>query len=446
MPKVSVILPSFNYENFVSEAIESVLAQSYRDWELVIVDDGSTDRSPEVIERYAQAYPGRIRVFYHEGRVNRGIVETYRLGIAQSRGEYTAFIESDDQWLPDNLEKKLAELEKDPHVAVAHSRVEMFGDEQAIRKLRIKYHWPRFRTAGVGGSAFEALGLLLRFNFVLTFSNFITRKRFLTDLNYTPPRGAWLDWWLVSQLSLRGKFYYVPDICVRWRIHPRSQNFTLLSRIDDFYESFQMRDNMLNLIKKRYAERPQDTPAAMRSGILKEFKSNDDGRWLQMVEVGTKWTLRKYLPSLWYEYLRNIFVNRQNRRVLARLDSVDPVKGWVFRSDERPIQLVELYSGRQLIAEMDTGEPRPDVALRYPDIYSASRCGFSTKLHPDWTKRRNILFFIARGSGGHWKLIAQKRFTPRRHILDGIQDTVSFLFLALSLQISRQRVKLRRTG
>ncbi|HXV19200.1 MAG TPA: hypothetical protein VD883_03895, partial [Candidatus Omnitrophota bacterium] len=185
----------------------------------------------------------------------------------------------------------------------------------------------------------------------------------------------------------------------------------------------------------------QDTPEAMREGVLREFKSNDEVRWLQMIEVGTKWTLRKYLPPLWYEYLRNFFVNRQNRRILARLDSADPVKGWVFRSDERPIQLVELYSGWQNLLAMDPRDPSPDISTKYPDIPAASRCGFSSPLLADWAKRPKILYWIAWQPGGRWKKIAEKKLMPARSFSGKIRDLAAYFLLIREVHKRRLTVK-----
>src|SRR5437763_4919692 len=80
-----------NAERFLDEAIGSVFAQTYREWELLLVDDGSTDKSRNIAEHYAEQYPDKVRCLEHEGRQNRGMSASRNLGIAHAKGEYIAF-------------------------------------------------------------------------------------------------------------------------------------------------------------------------------------------------------------------------------------------------------------------------------------------------------------------------------------------------------------------
>jgi glycosyltransferase involved in cell wall biosynthesis len=108
---VSVVLICFNAEEFIREAIESVLAQTYSNWELLLVDDGSTDASLAVAQWYARKYPERVRYLEHAGHQNRGMSASRNVGIANARGEFIAFVDADDVWLPHKLERQVAELE-----------------------------------------------------------------------------------------------------------------------------------------------------------------------------------------------------------------------------------------------------------------------------------------------------------------------------------------------
>lgn len=95
---ISIITASYNYENYIKETIESVLNQTYTNWELIIVDDGSKDNSVEVIKSYCEK-DSRIKLFQHEGGVNKGLAETIKLGISKAQGEWIAFLESDDKFM-----------------------------------------------------------------------------------------------------------------------------------------------------------------------------------------------------------------------------------------------------------------------------------------------------------------------------------------------------------
>jgi len=113
-PRVSVIMPFLNLERFIEESIESVLAQTYASWELLLIDDGSTDQSTVIAKAYAERYPDRIRYFEHEGRENRGASATRNLGIRHARGEYLALLDADDVWLPYKLEQQVPLLDSLP--------------------------------------------------------------------------------------------------------------------------------------------------------------------------------------------------------------------------------------------------------------------------------------------------------------------------------------------
>jgi glycosyltransferase involved in cell wall biosynthesis len=117
-PLVSVILIFLNAERFIHEAIESVLAQSYGNWELVFVDDGSTDSSGERARQYSSKYTERMRYLQHPGGVNRGMSASRNLGIKNASGEYIAFIDADDVWMPEKLEHQVQILNSRPEAAM----------------------------------------------------------------------------------------------------------------------------------------------------------------------------------------------------------------------------------------------------------------------------------------------------------------------------------------
>lgn len=118
---VSVSIPFYNRENFLAEAIESVLAQTYPRWELFLVDDGSTDRSTELARGYADRFPAQIRYLQHTGHANLGVTSSRNLGASASQGEYLAFLDSDDAWLSNKLSHQIAVMEAFPQAALCCS-------------------------------------------------------------------------------------------------------------------------------------------------------------------------------------------------------------------------------------------------------------------------------------------------------------------------------------
>jgi glycosyltransferase involved in cell wall biosynthesis len=119
-PLVSAIIIFFNAEAFLAEAIESVLAQTYDEWELLLVDDGSTDRSAAIADEYAGRLPGKVRYLTHPDGLNHGKPAARNLGIHNASGEYVAFLDADDVWLPEKLEQQVAILEAQPEAAMVY--------------------------------------------------------------------------------------------------------------------------------------------------------------------------------------------------------------------------------------------------------------------------------------------------------------------------------------
>ena len=119
-PRVSVIVIFLNAERFFEEAVESILVQDYADWELLLVDDGSTDGSTEMARRHAKHDSARIRYLTHPARENRGMSASRNLGIREARGEYVAFLDADDTWLQGKLTRQVAILDSYPTAALVY--------------------------------------------------------------------------------------------------------------------------------------------------------------------------------------------------------------------------------------------------------------------------------------------------------------------------------------
>lgn len=111
LPRVSVVVPVFNGARYLPDAIQSVLTQTYQEWEILLVDDGSTDESHMIVGRYVAAHPGKIRLISHPGGSHRGTASTRNLGIAHARGVYVANLDQDDAMLPTKLQEQVSVLD-----------------------------------------------------------------------------------------------------------------------------------------------------------------------------------------------------------------------------------------------------------------------------------------------------------------------------------------------
>lgn len=106
-PLVSVIIPFLNAAQFITATIESVLAQSYPNWEIILIDDGSTDESHQIATSFVNKYPDKIFIYSHPQKQNKGAAASRNLGFDKSKGDLIAFLDSDDLWLPDKLENQV---------------------------------------------------------------------------------------------------------------------------------------------------------------------------------------------------------------------------------------------------------------------------------------------------------------------------------------------------
>jgi glycosyltransferase involved in cell wall biosynthesis len=121
---VSVIIPFFNAERFIEEAIISVLDQTYPAWELLLVDDGSTDASSAVARHYAGKHPAKVSYLEHADHENQGKSASRNRGLADAAGKYVAFLDADDVWLPTILEEQVAILESQPRAAMVYGPIQ----------------------------------------------------------------------------------------------------------------------------------------------------------------------------------------------------------------------------------------------------------------------------------------------------------------------------------
>jgi glycosyltransferase involved in cell wall biosynthesis len=131
-PKVSICIPSYNHSRFLPDAIESALRQTYPNFEIIVVDDGSTDDSLAIAESFAVKYPSLLKVFTHSGRRNLGIAATANLAFQKAGGEFWSGLPSDDVYYPDKLERQIAFIDKHPQVDWCYGHAQCIDANGAI--------------------------------------------------------------------------------------------------------------------------------------------------------------------------------------------------------------------------------------------------------------------------------------------------------------------------
>lgn len=216
--RLSVITPVYNGAAYLAESVESALGNGFPELEVLIVDDGSTDESRAVAQRLVEAHPEQVRLLTHPGGVNRGISASRNLALEAARGEWIAFLDADDRWLPGHLADAVGILESDAEVAVVYGRVRHI--DAAGKLLEPRVEW----GSGPGrGRVPEAFRRLLSGNF-LALSTTVCRREsirragsFDVDLGF-----GYEDYMLWTKIACRDAIYYTDRCTADYRMHPTS--------------------------------------------------------------------------------------------------------------------------------------------------------------------------------------------------------------------------------
>ena len=225
-PLVSVITIFLNAERYLSEAVTSVLAQDYPHWELLLVDDGSTDAGSAIARRAAERQPGRVRYLEHPGHENRGMSAARNLGLREARGAYVAFLDADDVWLPHKLGRQTALMERMPEAVMSYGATEYWyswtgdpADQERDRPL----------TLGVApDSLVPPPELLLRSLQGMAAppcpSDMLVRRAVLEGVGGFEEsfRGLYEDQVMFAKVSLAGPVFISSERWARYRQHPDS--------------------------------------------------------------------------------------------------------------------------------------------------------------------------------------------------------------------------------
>ena len=220
--RFSVVVASYNYERLIMETLESLMAQTFRDFEIVVVDDGSTDGSVANIRRFIDRNSVAdvpIRLVMHPGGANKGLPATVKLGVEESRGKYVAFCEADDLWTPDHLQEvaKIISDTKDKAIAIVND-VEIFGDAERVAKFS-KVRAGRRTRLKAGPNRFSPADFR-KLNYILTLSAACVRRDVLVACDFRPiGREVLLDWWIWRQVLYGRPLHYIDRKLTKWRMH-----------------------------------------------------------------------------------------------------------------------------------------------------------------------------------------------------------------------------------
>ena len=343
--KISVVTASYNYAKYITNTIKSVLNQTHDDWEMIIVDDGSTDNSIEIIKSFIQK-DSRIKLFTHENNQNKGLAETLKLGIEQARGEWIVFLESDDSIMPKYMEEKIKVIEKYKDVDFVFNDLTIFGNEFRVinySKGYIKRIFSKIRNISYPAELFELFKNNTGDNFIPTFSTVMLRKEILDGIDYNSPVKPYLDWYIWLQLLKKGcKFYFLDKKLTNWRMHKKSYITSKIS--DNALFLFEFKKNLIlknyfkifKLLYKKILFSPFDLFNNIRKKIIRiHFKDEE-------IVLFNKAKKAKWLK---YVYSFKVIENRRIYRILGiKISKKNKLKLYKFNVNEAYREILKKIS------------------------------------------------------------------------------------------------------
>lgn len=236
MTKVSVLMPTYNQSNYLGDAINSVINQTFNDFELIILDNCSTDDTSQVVQKFASDK----RVKYYKNEVNIGNIGNFNEIIKFSQGEYIKYLFSDDLLEPSALEEFVKILDENPDVSLATSFFELFGSLNFVQRQPLVGKTPGYEVIKK---------TVMSGNWIGAPSNVIFRKSDMNGLEFKKRWQWWTDLELWHQLLMKGDLYVIPKVLSKFREHTSSATSSCISNYkhiqDGYYYLKYIRDHNL---------------------------------------------------------------------------------------------------------------------------------------------------------------------------------------------------------
>jgi len=245
---VSIILPVYNGEKFIERAIRSVLAQTYKYWELIVIDDGSIDKTSEIVKRYLNE---KVKYLYQK---NSGVSIARNKGIKISNGDYIAFLDCDDVWKPEKLQVQLSKFMENYNVGLIYTDVFIVTERGKILGKFSQFNYPYSN---------KVTKKLFLQNFICTSSVIINKEILKKTGLFDPDIKIGEDYDLFFRLSLYTNFYYVDNPLLYYQI---SEKGLSRNKIKMWEENIKILDKWL----KKYPELTK----ILGTKTIKEKKSN----------------------------------------------------------------------------------------------------------------------------------------------------------------------------
>jgi glycosyltransferase involved in cell wall biosynthesis len=276
MPRVSVIVPAYNAAQYLPASLDSVIAQTYRDWEVIVVDDGSSDNTQTVLASYRARLNDKIRCIH---QANRGPSAARNAGIRTARGEVIAMLDADDIWLPSRLERSVQELDRDANVGLVHARVARINQQGFV--IDEPFANRKYLAGRISHYIYTRRAHIMCPTVTFRKCSVDTNGAFDETLHAAEDRDLWF------RIARKFKVAYIDEILAQYRLSPAS-----LSK-----DNSRMVTSDLTFVEKYYragcCSRLQ-----RRRALGTIYRESGD---LLFKKVGLKGSLRSYLKSVLYD-------------------------------------------------------------------------------------------------------------------------------------------------
>lgn len=257
VPLVSVIVPVYNGARFLRAALDSALAQTFQDFEIIVIDDGSKDSSGAIADEYAARHPAKFVVIH---QANGGLVVARNAGLAVARGRYMALLDADDEWLPHHLAASIAVLEKRAEIGLVHANIQRINTDGS-KTLSVKRFWNR------GTDTFATV--YLRREHVAC-STVVARRDLIDRVGQFDEAFNRIgcedrDLWL--RCAFETEFVFIDDVHLRYRTHDEnvSGNFEKMQRAR-------------SLLVEKFSDTPRGRPLRRQAWAAMYYGMGD--QWL----------------------------------------------------------------------------------------------------------------------------------------------------------------------
>lgn len=296
-PLVSIVLPVYNAERYLQAALASMLAQSFSDWEMICINDGSRDQSAQMLDALVQRDP-RVRVVHQE---NAGLVATLNRGIAIASGALICRMDSDDIAMPDRLARQVAFLRNHPeHVAVGGAilKIDADSDPLGIDRLAADH-------AGIEHALLHRRTGMFHPTTMIRASALSAVGGYRSEYEWVEDHDLWL------RLALRGRLANLPEVVLCYRLHAGSICWQRAST---------QRQRMNQLLTDAYALRGLPVPSELLLADDGARSAAGPGKWARMAAKGcAPRTALKHLWRLWHEPAATGYRLRMTAETFARL-------------------------------------------------------------------------------------------------------------------------------